>query len=76
MTLERLNVNGNYEPGNCAWETQKTQTRNQRRTIRIEVGGIEHTLIGYCEDHGLKYSRIRDRLKKFGWSVERAISTP
>lgn len=31
-TLERLNNDGNYEPGNCAWVTQKTQAMNTRRT--------------------------------------------
>jgi hypothetical protein len=35
-TLDRLNVNGHYEPGNCVWSTPKEQRRNQRKRGRIE----------------------------------------
>lgn len=38
MTLDRIDVNGNYEPGNCRWATQATQVRNRRATrINEEV---------------------------------------
>lgn len=62
MTLERLDVNGNYELGNCVWADQKTQCRNQRRTIKIERDGEVKSLPEWCEllnlNYGVIYSRI------------------
>lgn len=36
MTLDRIDVNGNYEPGNCRWAPVDVQTANKRNTIWIE----------------------------------------
>lgn len=76
MTLEREDVNGDYEPGNCRWATQKEQTRNQRRTIRVELNGVLVSLADYCDATGKSYSKLRDRIRKFGWPVERALEAP
>jgi len=76
MTLERDDVHGNYEPGNCRWASQKEQTRNQRRTVLVTVDGKQLSLAEYCESTGKSYSKLRDRIRKFGWSVERALGTP
>lgn len=76
MTLERVNVDGDYEPSNCVWATQKEQTRNQRRTIKINLHGEVFSLASICEERGLKYSKIRARLMEYGWDAERAVGTP
>jgi len=34
MTIDRLNTNGHYEPGNCAWATAHEQAQNQRVKVR------------------------------------------
>ena len=62
LTLERVDVNGDYEPGNCIWADQKTQNRNKRRTIKVEIDGEIKSLSEWCEflglNHGVIYSRI------------------
>lgn len=38
-SIDRINTNGNYEPGNCKWSTLEEQARNKRNNIRIEFKG-------------------------------------
>jgi hypothetical protein len=40
-TIDRIEVNGNYEPTNCKWSTRKEQRLNQRKLARIEDFTIE-----------------------------------
>jgi len=61
-TLDRIDVNGNYEPGNCRWASHKTQSRNRRNTKMVTIWGIERPLSEWCEraraEYVLTYSRI------------------
>ena len=72
-TLDRIEVNGNYEPGNCRWATQKEQTRNTRRAHVIEYLGAKMSLAEAAERSGLKYHLVKDRIRA-GWTAERALS--
>lgn len=77
LTLERLNVNGNYEPDNCTWITKEEQNFNKRNTIYVEYEGIKKAL---CQIHkdlksSLPYSTIYSRYNR-GWDIERIFSTP
>lgn len=73
MTLDRINNDGNYEPGNCRWTDRITQMNNMRTNLRITHQGETLTRaqwerrLGFC--HGL----IRSRLAG-GWSLERAMT--
>lgn len=72
-TIERENVNGNYEPSNCVWATMKQQRRNTTVTRWVEIAGVRKSLAEWCELRGQSYSLARDRLNR-GWDVERALS--
>lgn len=63
LTIERINVNGNYCSDNCRWVTLKEQTKNQRKTIRYTLFGIEKPLIEWCDYAEIKNSRAYQRFK-------------
>lgn len=72
LTLERNDVNGNYEPNNCSWVTHKEQCRNRRTTRWIEVDGIRKCLSEWLEITGVTRSAFYARQER-GWSLERAL---
>lgn len=74
-TLDRIDTNGNYEPSNVHWVTQKEQQRNRRNNRLIEFDGEVNCLAYWAEYYGLSVTTLWARLKK-GWSVERALLTP
>lgn len=65
MTLDRIDVNGDYEPGNCRWADDATQRRNTRRSRLITCDGEEKTLAEWARDLGMHRSLLHQRLKRF-----------
>jgi len=76
LTIERIDVNGNYCPQNCKWIPLSEQCLNKQDTIWIDYKGERKQLKIWCEELGLDYRKIAQRLKPMGWSVERAFETP
>ncbi len=72
LTLDRMDVNGNYCPENCRWVTQKEQCNNTRRNIFVEIDGNTHTLKEWCEKLSLNYGTVSSRVRR-GWSPQDAI---
>ena len=74
LTIERINVNGNYEPNNCKWATREEQAYNKRNNRYITYNGKTQTMKEWSVETGINYFKIRDRLRR-GWSVERTLNT-
>lgn len=54
-TIDRINVNGNYEPSNCRWITMKEQQNNKRSNVNIIVNSESISLTVFCERYGFNY---------------------
>lgn len=72
-SIDRIDVNGNYEPSNCKWSTLKEQARNKQNTFYIEIDNKKMCLSEFCEVYSLKRSTARWRIKN-GWCLAKVIS--
>lgn len=76
MNLDRINNEGNYDPGNVRWATRKQQQRNTRKNRFITFRGITCTIAEMAERFST-YPRqlVRTRIH-IGWTVEKALYYP
>lgn len=75
LTLDRINVDGNYEPENCRWITLAEQQTNKRTNVRIYCRGETRCLAEWSKVSGISADRISHRLFS-GWTEEAAIFKP
>ena len=75
MSIDRIDNNGHYEPGNCRWATNTQQQRNKSNNHCLTLNGRTQAAAAWAEELGLKKMTIIHR-KRRGWSDKEALTAP
>jgi hypothetical protein len=74
-SLDRIDNDLGYQPGNVRWATKKQQMRNTRRTRSVTIDGRTCSLAEWAEVSGVSYGTIHNRLANLGWASKQAVFT-
>lgn len=75
-SLDRINVNKGYKPGNIQWATLIQQARNQRSNRFIRLNGEKKCLMEWANEYGLDVKLVWMRIFQLGWKPRKALETP
>ncbi len=73
MTLERKDVNGNYDPDNCKWATKLEQANNTTTNKFITIKGRTKTIAEFSRESGIKAATLYYRVKQ-GWHEDKLLT--
>ena len=75
LSLDRIDNTKGYYPENCRWVTWREQCNNRRSNISYEYNGKTQNLKQWCEELGLNYHLIYQRIKRDGFTFDDAINS-
>lgn len=76
MEIDRIDNDGDYEPGNVRWIDRSGNADNRRSGKIICHGGVSQSLRRWSEQVGIHEATLWDRLETWGWDINRALTTP
>lgn len=76
FTLERIDNAKGYSPENCKWASTKEQALNKRQAHHLTLNGRTQTIREWADELHIKYSTLACRVDLYGWSDEKALTTP
>lgn len=76
LTIDRINVDGQYSPDNCRWIPRSEQSNNRTFKRLLTYNGETKSISDWSKSTGLPWRVIYCRIHRYGWSVDKALTTP
>lgn len=74
--MERLDLDGDYQPSNYVWATAKVQANNRSTNHVITFKDRTQNLCEWSKELGINHQTLSQRIHAYGWSTDKALSTP